>query len=105
MKNETAARYLTDSTILSRALPVAHRAEFKAWSRAAGLAFKVTWLWSIFVGFCLVACSFWLPSLFSSLVVVTLAAALTLVLGQSLLYDGLSTAVALQGGPATKPLP
>lgn len=71
---------------------------------AATLAFKLTWLWSIFAGFYLVAYSFWLPSLFSSLVVVVLAAALTLVLGFSLLYDGFSTAAALQGGPATKPL-
>jgi len=55
---------------------------------ATSLAFKTTWLWSIFAGFYLVACSFWLPSLFSSLVVVIPAAALTLVLGLSFLYDG-----------------
>ncbi|MDA4115982.1 MAG: hypothetical protein OK442_05455 [Thaumarchaeota archaeon] len=71
---------------------------------AASLAFKMTWLWSIFAGFYLVAYCFWLPSLFSSPVVVILAAALTLVLGLSLLYDGFSTAAALQGGPAAKPL-
>jgi hypothetical protein len=71
---------------------------------AAGLAFRMTWLWSVFAGFYLVAYSFWLPSLFSSLVVVILAAALTLVLGFGLLYDGFSAAVALQGGRATKTL-
>jgi Na+-driven multidrug efflux pump len=71
---------------------------------AASPAFKMTWLWSVFAGFYLVAYCFWLPSLFSSPVVVILAAALTLVLGLSLVYDGFSAAVALQGGPATKPL-
>jgi hypothetical protein len=71
---------------------------------AASLVFKMSWLWSIFAGFYLVAYAFWLPSLFASLLVVVLAAALTLVLGLSFLYDGFSTAVALQGGPATKPL-
>jgi hypothetical protein len=71
---------------------------------AASLAFKMTWLWSIFAGFYLVAYCFWLPRLFSSLVVVVLGTALTLVLGLSLLYDGFSTAAALQGGPAAKPL-
>jgi|GEM_PF-2037471 len=111
MGAETAARYLTGSAILSRELPVAHRAEFKVWSRAAksmgaaSLVFKMTWLWSIFAGFYLVAYVFWLPNLFSSLVVAILGAVVTLVLGLSLLYDGFSTAVALQGGPATKPLP
>jgi len=71
---------------------------------AASLVFKMSWLWSIFAGFYLVAYAFWLPSLFANLLVVVLAAALTLVLGLSFLYDGFSTAMALQGGPATKPL-
>jgi hypothetical protein len=71
---------------------------------AAGSVFNMTWLWSIFAGFYLVAYTFWLPSLFSSLVVASLAAAVTLALGLSLLSDGFSAAVALQGGPATKPL-
>ena len=64
----------------------------------------MTWLWSIFAGFYLVAYCSGSRSLFSSLAVVILGAVLTLVLGLSLLYDGFSTAVALQGGPATKPL-
>ena len=94
----------------SEAEPSALCGEFKAYPRAAktvsaaSLAFKMTWLWSIFAGFYLVAYTFWLPSLFSSLAVVILAAALTLVFGVSFLYDGFSTAVALQGGPAAKPL-
>lgn len=110
MKGETADLYLTDSTILSRGLPAASRGEFKAPPRtatnvgAASLVFKMSWLWSIFAGFYLLAYTFWLPSLFSGLVVTTLAAAVTLFLGFSFLYDGFSTAVALQGGPATKAL-
>lgn len=72
---------------------------------AVGLVFKMTWLWSIFAGFYLIAYVFWLPELFSNLVVAILAAAVTVVLGLSFLYDGFSTAVALQGGGAAKPLP
>jgi hypothetical protein len=71
---------------------------------AASLVFKMPWLWSIFAGFYLVAYTFWLPGLFTNLLVVIAAAALTLILGLSFLYEGFSVAVALQGGPAAKPL-
>jgi hypothetical protein len=64
----------------------------------------MSWLWSTFAGFYLVAYTFWLPSVFTSVVVAIAAVALTLVLGLGLLYDGFSAAVALQGGPAAKAL-
>ncbi|MDA4131771.1 MAG: hypothetical protein OK454_01420 [Thaumarchaeota archaeon] len=72
---------------------------------AASLVFKMSWLWSIFAGFYLVAYTFWLPGLSTNALVVIAAAALTLVLGLSLLYDGFSAAVSLQGGPSAKVLP
>jgi hypothetical protein len=72
---------------------------------AASLAFKMSWLWSIFAGFYLVAYTFWLPDLFTNLLVVTAAAALTLILGLGSLHDGFSAAVAFQGGPTAKNLP
>jgi len=86
------------------------RGEFKAPPRVArhvgtaSLVFKMSWLWSIFAGFYLVAYTFWLPGLFTNLLVVTAVAALTLILGLGFLYDGFSAAVALQGGPAAKTL-
>jgi hypothetical protein len=70
----------------------------------ASLVFKMPWLWSIFAGFYLVAYLFWLPGLFTNLLILIALAALTLVLGLSFLYDGFSAAVALQGGRAAKVL-
>ena len=64
----------------------------------------MSWLWSIFAGFYLVAYLFWLPGLLTNLLVLIALAALTLVLGLSFLYDGFSAAVALQGGQAAKTL-
>jgi hypothetical protein len=64
----------------------------------------MSWLWSIFAGFYLVAYTFWLPGLFSNLLVVIAAAVVTLILGLTFLYDGFSAAVALEGGPAAKTL-
>ena len=71
---------------------------------AAKLVFKMSWLWSTFAGFYLVAYLFWLPGVFTNLATLITAAALTLVLGFSFLYDGFSAAMALQGGTATKTL-
>jgi hypothetical protein len=71
---------------------------------AAKLVFKMSWLWSTFAGFYLVAYLFWLPGLFTNLAILIGLAALTLVLGLSFLYDGFSTAVALQGGQEAKTL-
>jgi hypothetical protein len=71
---------------------------------AASRVFAMSWLWSIFAGFYLVAYTFWLPGLFGSLLVVTAAAALTLILGLAFLYDGFSDALALQVGGAAKTL-
>jgi hypothetical protein len=42
---------------------------------AISQVFKMSWLWSIFAGFYLVAYAFWDPSLFSNLLVVVGAAA------------------------------
>jgi hypothetical protein len=72
---------------------------------AASQVFKMSWLWSIFAGFYLVAYTFWLPGLSTNLLVVIAAVVLTLVLGLSLLYDGFSAAVTLQGGPSVRALP
>jgi hypothetical protein len=65
----------------------------------------MTWLWSIFGGFYLVAYTFWVPGLFANVVVMLGLACLTLLLGLALLYDGFSTALALQGGPPARALP
>jgi len=67
--------------------------------------FLMTWLWSIFAGFYLVAYAFWVPRLFASLPLVILVAAVTLALGASLLVDGFSKAMQLQTGKAMKILP
>ncbi len=67
--------------------------------------FLMTWLWSIFAGFYLVAYAFWLPTLFSSLVLILPAIAVTLVLGFALLYDGFGAALSLSGGTPVRMLP
>ena len=66
---------------------------------------RMTWLWSIFAGFYLVAYTFWVPTLFANLALVIAIAGLTLVLGFGFLYDGFSTAMALQGSPPARALP
>jgi hypothetical protein len=63
--------------------------------------FQMTWLWSIFAGFYLVAYAFWVPRLFSSLPLVVLAIIVTLALGGSILADGFSRAMQLQTGKAS----
>jgi hypothetical protein len=65
----------------------------------------MTWLWSIFAGFYLVAYAFWVPSLFTNLVVVIGSAGLTVLLGLGFLYDGFSTAMVLQRGSRARALP
>jgi len=65
----------------------------------------MTWLWSIFAGFYLVAYVFWDPTLFANILVVAVVAALTLVLGVGLLQDGFLRAVELQWGTAYRSLP
>jgi hypothetical protein len=72
---------------------------------AAGRIFKMSWLWSIFAGFYLVAYTFWVPTLFANLMVMIGLAGLTLLLGLGFLYDGFSTALALQGGSPARALP
>ena len=67
--------------------------------------FLLTWLWSIFAGFYLVAYAFWVPTLFSSLPIVASVIALVLVLGLGLLYDGFGTALTLGGGQPLRTLP
>jgi hypothetical protein len=73
--------------------------------KQAGPIFRMTWLWSIFAGFYLVAYTFWVPGLFTNLLVVIGAVGLTLLLGLGFLFDGFSTALALQGGPPARALP
>jgi hypothetical protein len=65
----------------------------------------MTWLWSIFAGFYLVAYAFWVPRLFSSLPVVVLVVLVTLALGGTILADGFSRAMQLQTGAALKAVP
>jgi hypothetical protein len=65
----------------------------------------MTWLWSIFAGFYLVAYGFWVPRLFSSLPVVVLVILVTLGLGGSILADGFSRALQLQTGTSPKAVP
>jgi hypothetical protein len=67
--------------------------------------FLMTWLWSIFAGFYLVAYAFWIPRLFSSLPIVVLAILVTLALGGSILADGFSRAMQLQTGAVTRVVP
>jgi hypothetical protein len=66
--------------------------------------FKMSWLWSIFAGFYLVAYAFWVPRLFDSLPLVIAVAAATLVLGAGFLYDGFLKAIELQSGIKHRPL-
>ena len=67
--------------------------------------FLMTWLWSIFAGFYLVAYSFWVPTLFSNLIVIVSLVVLTLALGLVLLYDGFGAALALGGRSTWQILP
>jgi hypothetical protein len=67
--------------------------------------FLMSWLWSIFAGFYLVAYVFWVPSLFVSLAEVIVVAAVTLVVGAGLLQDGFLKAIELQMGTKLRPLP
>jgi hypothetical protein len=67
--------------------------------------FLMSWLWSIFAGFYLVAYVFWVPSLFVSLAEVIVVAAVTLVVGAGLLQDGFLRAVELQTGTKIRALP
>ena len=67
--------------------------------------FMVTWLWSIFAGFYLVAYSFWVPKLFSNLVVAIPVLIVILILGLSQLFDGFSRAIELQFGGTTQTIP
>jgi hypothetical protein len=62
--------------------------------------FLMTWLWSIFAGFYLVAYAFWIPRLIGSLPLVVVALVVTLALGGSILADGFSSAMQLQTGTA-----
>jgi len=67
--------------------------------------FLMTWLWSTFAGFYLVAYAFWVPGLFSSLPLAVLVVGVTLALGGSLLVDGFSRAMQLQTGTAPRAVP
>jgi len=67
--------------------------------------FLMTWLWSIFAGFYLVAYAFWVPGLFASVPLVALVIVVTLALGGSILVDGFSRAMQLQTGAALKEVP
>jgi hypothetical protein len=65
----------------------------------------MTWLWSIFAGFYLVAYVFWVPTIFSNILVVLLVVAVTSLLGFGLLYDGFGTALGFDGTAPVRPLP
>ena len=65
----------------------------------------MTWLWSIFAGFYLVAYTFWVPSLSANLIIVTGLVGPTLLLGLVSLYEGFSTALALESGSRASVLP
>lgn len=67
--------------------------------------FLMTWLWSIFAGFYLVAYAFWVPRLFGSLPLVVLVLVVTLALGGSILVDGFSGAMQLQTGRRVTAVP
>ncbi len=67
--------------------------------------FKIKWLWNIFAGFYLVAYSFWVPDMFSEMVMVIAVIAITLILGFGLLIDGFSRAYELDGGGVMPSLP
>ena len=67
--------------------------------------FLLTWLWSIFAGFYLVAYAFWVPTLFSSLLIAIPLIVVTLILGFGLLYDGFGAALTLGGSAQGRDLP
>jgi hypothetical protein len=67
--------------------------------------FLLTWLWAIFAGFYLAAYAFWVPKLFSSLLIAIPLVAVTLILGFGLLYDGFGAALTLGGSTPGRPLP
>ncbi len=67
--------------------------------------FKIKWLWTIFAGFYLVAYAFWVPDLFSEMLVVIAVIAITLIVGFGLLIDGFSRAHEVDGGGAMPNLP
>lgn len=67
--------------------------------------FVMTWLWCIFAGFYLVAYSFWVPRILTSLPLVVLTLGVTLALGFGLLIDGFSGALSLQTGSNLRGLP
>ncbi|MDA4114106.1 MAG: hypothetical protein OK474_08680 [Thaumarchaeota archaeon] len=67
--------------------------------------FLLTWLWSIFAGFYLAAYTFWVPTLFTNLLIVIPLVTVTLILGFGLLYDGFGTALTLGGGSPGRALP
>lgn len=67
--------------------------------------FLMSWFWATVAGFYLVAYVFWVPRLFSSLSLVILVAAVTLVVGVGLLQDGFLRAIELQTGRAFVQLP
>ncbi|MDA4122242.1 MAG: hypothetical protein OK456_03565 [Thaumarchaeota archaeon] len=73
-------------------------------AEGAKQVFLMSWLWSIFGGFYLVAYVFWVPQLFVSLALVIVVAAVTLVVGAGLLQDGFLKAVELQTGSRIRPL-
>jgi hypothetical protein len=72
---------------------------------AVSRIFEMTWLWSIFAGFYLVAYAFWVPSLSANPVVVIGLVGLTVLLGLASLYDGFSTAMAVGSGSRARALP
>jgi hypothetical protein len=75
---------------------------------ASGLireVFFMTWLWSIFAGFYLVAYAFWVPLLFGSVPVILAAEAVTLVLATGFLLDGFLRALELQTSIAMRAIP
>jgi hypothetical protein len=67
--------------------------------------FLLTWLWSTFAGFYLVAYAFWVPTLFSNLLISVPLVAGTVVLGLVLLYDGFGAALSLGGGSPQRVVP
>jgi hypothetical protein len=74
-------------------------------AEAAEQVFLMSWLWAVLAGFYLVAYVFWVPRLFSSLPLVIVVAAVTLVVGAGLLQDGFLRAIELQTGRKVSALP
>ena len=67
--------------------------------------FLVRWLWSIFSGFYLVAYTFWVPGLFSDLLLKISVFAVTLIVGAGLVTDGFLRAMELDKGTSMPALP